>query len=138
MMTIAQQRRYEKAAALLLSLGLAGSVVVDYALNRGFFEPYQTVAQILKLLLFIPLGLVIYFFVYRGRGWAKKCSLVIYALSQVYLVGKLSSRTAYNTPLELADLIVEHTLDTAACVLLLLSLTKPSDGETAAVATLKN
>lgn len=121
-MTATQQHRFEFWAAALLYLTFAVSVVTDFLLGRGYFAPHKSMGDYSTLYLATPLLLVVYYFIGKGLRGAKTLFLVLYAFVLFHLMSDGLPPASYDTPLELGSLLVQHGLQVAACLLLLLSL----------------
>ena len=126
-MTTAQQHRYEVWASTLLYLTFLISVVADFLLSRGYFAPHKTIAQYLTLYAVTPFLLFVYYKIRQGIKGAKTLFLTLYAFVLFQFISDGLSPTAYDTPLEATNLLLQHGLQICACVLLLLSLHKPAD-----------
>ena len=118
-MTTAQQRRYEVWASDLLFLTFTVSFVADFVLRCGYFAPHKSTGQ--YFLLFV------YYKIRQGVKAAKTLFLTLYAFVLLQLLSGGLSPTSYDTPLELGNLLVQHGLQVGACLLLLLSLWRPSE-----------
>lgn len=126
-MTATQQHRFEVWASNLLYLTFAVSVVADYLLGHGYFAPHKSTAQYLTLYAATPLLLWVYYKIRQGVKGAKTLFLTLYAFVLFHLMSDGLPPTSYDTPLEVASLLVQHGLQVCACLLLLVSLRQPTD-----------
>jgi hypothetical protein len=126
-MTPAQQHRYEVWASELLYATFTVSFIADFILGCGYFAPHKSMAQYFMLFGANPLLLFIYYKIRQGVKGAKTLFLTLYAFVLLQLMSEGLSPTSYDTPLEAANLLVQHGLQVGACVLLLLSMHTPSD-----------
>lgn len=125
-MTAAQQHRYEAGAARLLYLAFAISLVGDGVFRGGYFAAHPTPRDYFLLYVANPFLLYLYYQIQKGVAGAKQLVLALYALVLLELAhGELAS-SSYDTPLELASLLVQYGLQLGACLLMLLSLRKPA------------
>jgi hypothetical protein len=124
-MTATQQRSCEVWASNLLYLTFAVSVVADFLLGRGYFAPHKSTGQYLMLYGATPLLLYVYYKIRQGLKGAKTFFLTVYAFVLLQLLSGGLPPTSYDTPLEAANLLVQHGLQIGACLLMLLSLGTP-------------
>jgi hypothetical protein len=125
-MTATQQRSCEVWASNLLYLTFGVSVVADFLLNRGYFAPHKTTGQYLMLYGANPLLLFVYYKIREGLKGAKTFFLTLYAFVLLQLLNGGQPPASYDTPLELASLLVQHGLQIGACLLMLFSLLVPT------------
>lgn len=129
-MTITKQYRYEAWAATLLYLTFIISVVADYILSRGYFAPHKSTKEYVMLYAIMPSLLWIYKQIHKGIRWAKILFLFLYVFVLVYLIKSGLVSISHGKPLEFANLIIQHWAQIMACLLLLLSLQKPTNLKT--------
>ena len=125
MVTAIQQHRCEVWASNLLFLTFAVSLVADYRLGCGYFAAHKSQAAYGMLYLGNPILLATYYYIRRGLRGAKTLFLTLYAFVLFNLMTGGLSPTSYDTPFELGNLLVQHGLQVAACLLLLASLREP-------------
>jgi len=126
-MTTTQQHRFEVWASMMLYLTFGVSVVADFLLARGYFAPSHSPKGYFMLYLANPFLLYVYYQIRKGVAGAKKLFLVLYAFVLLELLQGGLALASYDTPLEATNLLVQHGLQVAACLLLLLSMQTPSD-----------
>jgi len=124
-MTAAQQHRYEVWASSMLYFAFAVSLVGDIVFRGGYFAAHATPRDYFLLYVANPFLLCLYYQIWKGMASAKKIFLFLYVLVLLELAhGELAS-SSYDTPPEVASLVVQHGLQLGACLLVLLSLQKP-------------
>jgi hypothetical protein len=126
-MTTTQQHRYEVWASELLYLTSTVSFFADFILDQGYFAAHKSVGQYILLFGANPLLLFVYYKIRQGAKGAKTLFLTLYAFVLLQLLRGGLSPTSYDTPLKLANLLVQHGLQLGACLLLLLSLRLPAE-----------
>jgi hypothetical protein len=124
-MTITQQHRFEVWASTMLYLTFSVSLVVDFLLACGYFASSHSPKGYFTLYVANPFLLYLYYQIRKGVSGAKKLFLVLYALVLLELLQGGLALASYDTPLEVANLLVQHGLQVGACLLLLLSMRTP-------------
>lgn len=128
-MNSTQQHKYEVWASAALYLTFSISLITDLTLRRGYFAAHKSTGEYFTLYAVNPFLLYVYYQIRKGSRGAKTLFLTLYAFVLYHLLSGELTPGQYDTPFKLGSLVAQHLVQVTACVLLLLSLSKPKDVE---------
>ncbi|MGI4760916.1 MAG: hypothetical protein ACRYF0_09435 [Janthinobacterium lividum] len=127
-MTLTEQHYVDKIAAGLLIFGSIAATIINYFTNQGFWNPGYSHTGLIALILFQPVYVLIVYYIWKGKRWAKILFIVLCTPGFLALLfdSKRVTAIAFTSPGAVANFIAQTTLSVSVVILLILTLRRPT------------
>ncbi|RPD43754.1 hypothetical protein DNI29_23120 [Hymenobacter sediminis] len=120
-MATSQKNIYDVWASVLLFVAFALSLLMNFLRHTGYFAPNLGTQEYIILYLCMPVALVIYYFIGKGKREAKTLFLALYAVTLWEIVTSGKDFLGQNN-LATFDFLSQQVLHLGACLLVLYTL----------------
>lgn len=120
-MSTSQKNIYDLWASVLLFFAFVLSLLMNFLRHTGYFAPNLGTKDYIILYLCMPVALVIYYFIGRGKREAKTLFFALYAVTLWEIVTSDKKFLGHNN-LATFDFLSQQVLNLGACLLALYTL----------------